>query len=69
MLDKIVAIIYEAGKIVKNAQQIERVTTEKDGAANLVTQYDEAAQAFLKEKPDMVHSMTPKAGLITGVKS
>ena len=50
MLDKIVAIVKEAGKIVKNAQQIERVTREKDGAANLVTQYDEAAQAFLREK-------------------
>lgn len=50
MLDKIVAIVYEAGQIVKNAQQIEQVTREKDGAANLVTQYDEAVQAFLKEK-------------------
>ena len=50
MLDKIVAIVKEAGKIVKSAHQIERVTREKDGAANLVTQYDEAVQTFLKEQ-------------------
>lgn len=50
MLDKIVVIVKEAGEIIRNARQIERVTREKDGAANLVTQYDEAVQAFLKEK-------------------
>ena len=48
MLDKIVVIVKEAGEIIRNARQIERVTREKDGAANLVTQYDEAVQAFLK---------------------
>lgn len=58
MIDKIVAIVYEAGKIVRNARRIEQVTREKNGAADLVTEYDEGVQAFLKEK---LTAMMPEA--------
>ena len=50
MLDEIVALVYRAGDMIRSAHQIERDTEEKNGAADLVTKYDIAVQAFLKEQ-------------------
>ena len=58
MLDQIIAVVRQAGEMIRGAHQIEKVTREKENsAANLVTQYDEAVQSFLKKellaiKPD-----------------
>lgn len=50
MLEQIKAIVLEAGKIVTGATDIAAKTTEKNGAADLVTQYDTAVERFLREK-------------------
>lgn len=50
MLKKIIAIVFEAGKIVTSAEDISAKTEEKTGAADLVTYYDTAVEHFLKEK-------------------
>ena len=50
MLEKIKEIVLEAGKIVTGATDISAKTTEKSGAADLVTQYDTAVELFLKEQ-------------------
>lgn len=50
MLDQIISIVREAGKIVLSAQDITARTHEKTSAADLVTEYDVAVETFLKEK-------------------
>lgn len=47
MLEKIVAIVRQAGELIRHAHDIERDTTEKTCAADLVTKYDVAVQEFL----------------------
>ena len=50
MLEKIISIVREAGEIVLGATDIAEKTTEKGGAADLVTKYDVAVENFLREK-------------------
>ena len=50
MLEKISSIVREAGEIVLSATDIAVKTTEKGGAADLVTAYDVAVENFLREK-------------------
>ena len=50
MLEKIIPIVREAGKIVLSATDIWSHTHEKSGAADLVTEYDVAVEDFLKEQ-------------------
>ena len=50
MLDKMIAVVREAGDIVLSAKDIWAHTHEKGGAADLVTEYDVAVENFLKEK-------------------
>ena len=47
MLEQIIDIVRRAGDIVLSAHDIQNVTREKHGPADLVTQYDEAVQVFL----------------------
>lgn len=49
MLQKMIPIVREAGKIVLSARDIWSHTHEKGGAADLVTEYDVAVENFLKE--------------------
>ena len=50
MLGEIISIVREAGDIVRTATDIAGKTTEKNGAADLVTKYDVAVENFLREK-------------------
>lgn len=50
MLDAIISIVREAGDIVRTATDIAGKTSEKSGAADLVTKYDVAVENFLREK-------------------
>ena len=50
MLEQIIDIVRRAGDIVLSAHDIQNVTREKHGPADLVTQYDEAVQAFLRQE-------------------
>lgn len=50
MLEKIISIVREAGGIMLGATDIANQTTEKTGAADLVTKYDVAVENFLREK-------------------
>ena len=50
MLEKIIAIVYKAGDMIRDAHHIERDTREKTGAADLVTKYDVAVQEFLRRE-------------------
>lgn len=50
MLEKIIPLVQEAGKIVLSAQDIGARTHEKTSASDLVTDYDVAVEQFLKEK-------------------
>ena len=50
MLSEIISIVREAGDIVRTATDIAGKTTEKNGAADLVTKYDVAVENFLREK-------------------
>ena len=50
MLGKIIAIVREAGDMIRDAHHIERDTREKTGAADLVTKYDVAVQEFLRRE-------------------
>lgn len=47
MLEKIIAVVREAGELIRNAHNIERDTAEKTCAADLVTKYDVAVQEYL----------------------
>ena len=50
MLGKIIAIVHQAGDMIRDAHHIERDTREKTGAADLVTKYDVAVQEFLRRE-------------------
>lgn len=50
MLDQIIPLVREAGKIVLSAHDIASHTHEKTSAADLVTEYDMAVESFLKER-------------------
>lgn len=50
MLQKIVEIVHECGKILLSATDIDRKIHAKEGKGNFVTEYDSAVQAALKEK-------------------
>ena len=50
ILDDMAALVREAGQIVLSARDIWAHTLEKTSAADLVTEYDEAVEAFLKER-------------------
>ena len=50
MLEQIIDIVRRAGDMVLSAHDIQNVTREKHGPADLVTQYDEAVQAFLRRE-------------------
>ncbi len=50
MLDQITKIVREAGEIALSARDIEGHTHRKTSAADLVTDYDMAVEAFLKRK-------------------
>lgn len=50
MLRELERIVRLAGDMVREAHDIEQVTTEKNGAADLVTKYDVAVQGFLKRE-------------------
>ncbi len=50
MLSQMKSIVLEAGNIVTSAENIAAGTTEKSGAADLVTYYDTAVERFLKDK-------------------
>lgn len=50
MLEKIIAIVHQAGDMIRDAHHIERDTREKTGAADLVTKYDVAVQEFLRRE-------------------
>ena len=74
MLEALIEIVCRAGDMVLSAHDIQNVTREKHGPADLVTQYDEAVQAFLRRellrllpreelkriKGDMVDKYLPK---------
>ena len=50
MLDRLIAVVRRAGDMIRNAHDIEKDTREKNGAADLVTKYDVAVQAFLQKE-------------------
>lgn len=50
MLEQIVAIVRQAGEIVLAARDIADHTHQKTSAADLVTEYDVAVEAFLKRE-------------------
>ena len=47
MLEKIIEIVKEAGKIILSAHNQENTVTAKEGKKNFVTKYDVAVQEFL----------------------
>lgn len=58
MLNQIIEVVKEAGKIVLSAHNQENAVTAKEGKKNFVTKYDVAVQEFLfrelgKEFPDV----------------
>ena len=50
IVESIVAIIREAGRIMTDSHDVERVTEVKPGDVNFVTAYDLAVQSFLTER-------------------
>ena len=50
MLEQIIPIVREAGEIVRRADHIGAHTREKTAACDLVTDYDLAVEAFLRER-------------------
>lgn len=50
MIDKIIDIVHECGKIMLSATDIQRKIHQKEGKGNFVTDYDSRIQAALKEK-------------------
>lgn len=50
MLEKIISVVRKAGEIVCAAEDISAKTSEKGGAADLVTAYDVAVEEFLKRE-------------------
>ncbi len=50
MLQQIVEIVHECGKILLSASDIDRKVHAKEGKGNFVTEYDSAVQRILREK-------------------
>ena len=50
MLEELIAVVRETGEIVRSARNIAAATHEKTSAADLVTEYDLAVEARLKER-------------------
>ena len=50
MLEQICEIVLQAGEMVRSAGDIAAKTHEKTSAADLVTEYDVAVEAFLRER-------------------
>ena len=61
MLDQLIAVVRRAGDMIRNAHDIEKDTHEKNGAADLVTKYDVAVQAFLQKE---LLALVPEAGFL-----
>lgn len=61
MLDRLIAVVRRAGDMIRNAHDIEKDTHEKNGAADLVTKYDVAVQAFLQKE---LLALVPEAGFL-----
>lgn len=47
MLESIIDIVRRAGELVRSANDVTAATHEKNGPADLVTEYDLAVQRFL----------------------
>ncbi len=70
MLEALIEIVRRAGDMVLSAHDIQNVTREKHGPADLVTQYDEAVQAFLRREllnllPERLLGQLLEARLVT----
>ena len=50
LLQRIIAVVREAGEILLGADHIEETVEEKSGRANFVTAYDKKVQAFLFDR-------------------
>ncbi len=50
MLERIVELVHECGRILLSATDIDRKLHAKEGKGNFVTEYDSAVQAALREK-------------------
>lgn len=50
MLDQLVEIVRRAGDLIRDAHDMEAAAHEKSSAADIVTKYDVAVQAFLKRE-------------------
>ena len=61
MLDRLIAVVRRAGDMIRDAHDIEKDTHEKNGAADLVTKYDVAVQAFLQRE---LLALVPEAGFL-----
>ncbi|MBE6940010.1 MAG: inositol monophosphatase [Ruminococcaceae bacterium] len=61
MLGKMVSIVRRAGDMIRDVHHPEDVTREKNGPADLVTQYDESVQAFLRQE---LLALLPEAGFL-----
>jgi len=49
LLQEIISVVHSAGDLIRDARHIQKDTREKNGAADLVTKYDIAVQAYLRE--------------------
>ena len=61
ILDGIIEIIREGGKILLSASSLHAKGISKGGHANFVTEYDSKIQSFLIEK---LHALLPEANFI-----
>ena len=50
MLESIIDIVRRAGELVRSANDVTTATHEKNGPADLVTEYDLAVQRFLRQE-------------------
>ena len=50
MLENIIDIVRRAGELVRSAHNVTAATHEKNGPADLVTEYDLAVQRFLRQE-------------------
>ena len=50
MLESIIDIVRRAGELVRSANDVTAATHEKNGPADLVTEYDLAVQRFLRQE-------------------
>ena len=50
MLESIIDIVRRAGELIRSANDVTAATHEKNGPADLVTEYDLAVQRFLRQE-------------------